>query len=75
MSGSDKLSNLKTTIIEGHGRNRVCRIHKETCIFLIQFLTLLSIEKYESQILVIEKAEFIVRRYGPPEVCITAFLI
>lgn len=43
--------------------------------FLYIFISLLSIEKYENQILVIEKAEFTVRRYEPPEVCITAFLI
>lgn len=48
---------------------------KRHVFFLYIFISLLSIENYENHILVIEKDEFIVRRYGPPEDCITAFLI
>lgn len=53
----------------------MCRIHRDTWTVLRRSYIFLSFEKYENQIIVIKEAEFIVRRYGPPEVCLPHLML
>lgn len=46
----------------------------ERCTYPMDIYILLSDEWDECKVIIIKKTEFIVRRYGPPEVYITTFI-